>query len=200
MKTHKKNIAGKFIQAAAAILLVIISIQMSPFPARGGTEMGVGIVPGIVRVDEPLESGKIYRLPNIIVLNPGKVDGYFIAEISETNAAKYKSGDYLRINPQEPFLLKPSGEQSIQLTLELPPDTEPGTYLAYISAHRVTGVQGAFFDLDATTKVYYTVAAPPALAAAIKAFPWSTLMLILVSIFGAGIVMYLLLACRKKAR
>ncbi len=121
---------------------------------------GVGIMPGIIRVDEPLLPGGRYNLPSLQVVNTGsepsdyEVELAFMAEQEELQPP----ADFIILSPTS-FHLEPGVNQVVSLSLDIPVRTKPGDYLAYIEAHPVaTGTGGGTqIGVAVATKLYFTV-------------------------------------------
>ena len=123
-------------------------------------QSGVGIMPGIIRVDEPLLPGGRYNLPSLQVVNTGNessdygVELAFMAEQEELQPP----ADFIVLSPTS-FHLEPGANQVVSLSLDIPVRTKPGDYLAYIEAHPVaTGTGGGTqIGVAVATKLYFTV-------------------------------------------
>ena len=123
-------------------------------------QTGVGIMPGIIRVDEPLLPGGRYNLPSLQVLNTGSEAsdyGVELASMAEQEELQ-PPDDFIILSPTS-FHLEPGANQVISLSLDIPVKAKPGDYLAYIEAHPVaTGAGGGMqIGVAAATKLYFTV-------------------------------------------
>lgn len=123
-------------------------------------QSGVGIMPGIIRVDEPLLPGGRYNLPSLQVINTGNVSsdyGVELASMAEQEELQ-PPADFIVLSPTS-FHLEPGANQVVSLSLEIPLKAKPGDYLAYIEAHPVaTGAGGGMqIGVAAATKLYFTV-------------------------------------------
>jgi hypothetical protein len=123
-------------------------------------QVGVGITPGIIRVDEPLLPGGRYNLPSLQVVNTGNVSsdyGVELASMAEQEELQ-PPADFIVLSPTS-FHLEPGANQVVSLSLDIPLKAKPGDYLAYIEAHPVatTGGGGMQIGVAAATKLYFTV-------------------------------------------
>ena len=123
-------------------------------------QTGVGIMPGIIRVDEPLLPGGRYNLPSLQVLNTGSEAsdyGVELASMAEQEELQ-PPDDFIILSPTS-FHLEPGANQVISLSLDIPVKAKPGDYLAYIEAHPVATGGGGWMQIGvaAATKLYFTV-------------------------------------------
>lgn len=121
---------------------------------------GIGIMPGIIRVNEPLLPGGRYDLPSLQVLNTGSEAsdyGVELASMAEQEELQ-PPDDFIILSPTS-FHLEPGDNQVISLSLDIPVRAKPGDYLAYIEAHPVaTGTGGGTqIGVAVATKLYFTV-------------------------------------------
>ena len=123
-------------------------------------QSGVGIMPGIIRVDKPLLPGGRYDLPSLQVLNTGNESsdyGVELASMAEQEELQ-PPADFIIISPTS-FHLEPGANQVVSLSLDIPVKAKPGDYLAYVEAHPVAtgGGGGMQIGVAAATKLYFTV-------------------------------------------
>ena len=123
-------------------------------------QSGVGIMPGVIRVDESLVPGGRYNLPSMQVLNTGNVSsdyGVELAYMAEQGELQ-PPADFIVLSPTS-FHLEPGANQVVSLSLDIPLKAKPGDYLAYIEAHPVatSGGGGMQIGVAAATKLYFTV-------------------------------------------
>jgi hypothetical protein len=123
-------------------------------------QSGVGIMPGIIRVDEPLLPGGRYNLPSLQVLNTGNESsdcGVELASMAEQEELQ-PPADFIILSPTS-FHLEPGANQVVSLSLDIPVKAKPGDYLAYIEAHPVATSAGGGMQIGiaAATKLYFTV-------------------------------------------
>ena len=121
---------------------------------------GVGIMPGIIRVDEPLLPGGRYNLPSLQVVNTGSEPsdyGVELASMAEQEELQ-PPADFIILSPTS-FHLEPGANQIVSLSLDIPIRTKPGDYLAYIEAHPVARGAGGGTQIGVAvaTKLYFTV-------------------------------------------
>jgi len=122
-------------------------------------QVGVGIAPGTIRVDEALMPGGHYQLPSLQVVNTGQEGSQYELELARM--AKQDElrppEEFMSFSPRS-FYLEPGANQVISLSLEIPIKAKPGDYLAYIEAHPVSqGSGGMSVGIAAATKLYFTV-------------------------------------------
>jgi len=143
------------------LAVVLVGMLFLCLPAADiQAQSGVGIMPGIIRVDELLLPGGRYNLPSVQVVNTGseasdyEVELAFMAEQEELQP----SSDFIILSPTS-FYLEAGSNQVISLSLDIPVRAKPGDYLAYIEAHSVaTGAEGGMqIGVAAATKLYFTV-------------------------------------------
>jgi len=128
--------------------------------ADAGAQLGVGIMPGTIRVDEPLLPGGRYNLPSVQVVNTGNVSsdyGVELASMAEQDELQ-PPADFIVLSPTS-FHLEPGASQVVSLSLDIPVKARPGDYLAYVEAHptATSGGGGMQIGVAAATKLYFTV-------------------------------------------
>lgn len=142
---------------ALAALTAVIAICFTITTVQA--DVGVGIMPGKIQVEDSLMPGGLYHLPSLQVANTGdQATNYELAlarmekqdELSPTE-------EFFSFSP-ESFRLDPGASQVISLSLNVPVNAIAGDYLAYIEAHPVSaGTAGTSIGVAAATKVYFTV-------------------------------------------
>ena len=144
-----------------SLLAIMLAGMLLCLPAADIlAQVGVGIMPGTVRVDEPLLPGGRYNLPSVQVLNTGNVSsdyGVELASMAEQEELQ-PPADFIVLSPTS-FHLEPGANQLVSLSLDIPVRAKPGDYLAYIEAHPVaTGAGGGMqIGVAAATKLYFTI-------------------------------------------
>jgi hypothetical protein len=146
--------------------------------------VGVGIMPGIIRVDQPLKPGGQYRLTSMQVVNTGSESGSY--QVGVTTLGKQDEltppADFIMFDPSEPFGLEGGANKVISISLSIPVNAKPGNYLAYVEAHPVANASGGTsIGVSAATKLYFTVASSSTLAGIMNSIsnfidrqaPWS---------------------------
>jgi hypothetical protein len=123
-------------------------------------QSGVGIMPGTIRVDEPLLPGGRYNLPSLQVLNTGNESsnyGVELAYMAEQEELQ-PPAEFIILSPTS-FHLEPGANQLVSLSLDIPVRAKPGDYLAYVEAHPVATGEGGGMQIGvaAATKLYFTV-------------------------------------------
>jgi hypothetical protein len=117
-------------------------------------QTGVGVGLGKVSISEPLAPGGIYRLPDLPVVNTGKVPGEY--HVTATDS-KNVSSTWLSFAPQS-FRLEPGQSQLVRTTLTLPLTAPDGDYLVYLEASPVQNPQkGVAIGPAVATKLYFSV-------------------------------------------
>jgi len=123
-------------------------------------QLGVGIMPGIIRVDEPLLPGGRYNLPSLQVINTGSEASDYEVELAVMAEQEelQPPADFIIFSPTA-FHLEPGANQVVSLSLDIPVKAKPGDYLAYVEAHPVAtgGGGGMQIGVAAATKLYFTV-------------------------------------------
>lgn len=142
----------------ASVMLVSIVI-LCLVASYAQAQVGVGITPGIIRVDEPLLPGGYYKLPSLQVINTGSEASQY--EVELTSMAEQEElqppEDFISFSPKS-FYLEPGASQVISLRLDIPVRAKPGDYLAYIEAHPVSpGAGGMSIGVAVATKLFFTI-------------------------------------------
>jgi P pilus assembly chaperone PapD len=122
-------------------------------------QAGVGIMPGIIRVDKPLLPGGRYNLTSLQVINTGSEPSQYEVELASVAEQKelQPPAEFIILSPTS-FYLEPGASQVISLSLDIPVKAKPGDYLAYIEAHPVATSQGGMtIGVAAANKLYFTV-------------------------------------------
>jgi len=145
-----------------SLLAIVLAVMLLSCLLVGyvHAQLGVGITPGIIQVDEPLMPGGRYNLPPVQVLNTGNVSsdyGVELASVAEQEELQ-PPADFIILSPTS-FHLEPGASQVISLSLNIPLKARPGDYLAYIEAHptATSGGGGMQIGVAAATKLYFTV-------------------------------------------
>jgi len=142
-----------------SLLAIVLAGMLLCLPAADIlAQVGVGIMPGTIRVDEPLLPGGRYNLPSVQVLNTGNVSsdyGVELASMAEQEELQ-PPADFIVLSPTS-FHLEPGANQVVSLSLDIPIRAKPGDYLAYIEAHPVATGGGMQIGVAAATKLYFTV-------------------------------------------
>ncbi|MCK4388141.1 MAG: hypothetical protein KAW00_05150 [Dehalococcoidia bacterium] len=121
-------------------------------------QVGVGIMPGIIRVDEPLLPGGHYKLPSLQVVNTGQEASEYEVELARMAEQKelQPPPEFISFSPKS-FYLEPGANQVVSLSLAIPVKAKPGDYLAYIEAHPVSPGNGMTIGIAAATKLFFTI-------------------------------------------
>ena len=143
------------------LAVVLVGMLFLCLPAADiQAQSGVGIMPGIIRVDEPLLPGGRYNLSSLQVLNTGSEAsdyGVELASMAEQEELQ-PPDDFIILSPTS-FHLEPGANQVVSLSLDIPVKAKPGDYLAYIEAHPVATSPGGGMQIGvaAATKLYFTI-------------------------------------------
>jgi hypothetical protein len=131
---------------------------------------GVKLDLGRIDIDEELERGESYRLPDLGVSNPGSDRSsyeLFVAPIAGGSVAPVPES-WLRFEPAS-FDLGPGETQAVSVTLTIPPSGESGEYWTLLGARTSGGVAdsglGAGVGAAAAAELTFEVAASSAVAA-----------------------------------
>ena len=143
------------------LLAVVLVSVFGLCLAAGNTQasVGVGIMPGTIRVDKPLLPGGIYSLPSVQVVNTGTEAGDYEVELASMAEQEELTppAEFIVLSPTS-FHLEPGANQSVSLSLSIPVKAKPGDYLAYIEAHPVApGGGGMSIGVAAASKLYFTI-------------------------------------------
>ena len=143
------------------LAVVLAAGLLSCLPAaRIDAQIGVGITPGTIRVDDPLLPGGRYSLPSLQVVNTGNVSSDYWVELASVAEQEELQPPvtYISLSPTS-FALEPGAKQVVSLSLDIPLKARPGRYLAYIEAHptATSGGGGMQIGVAAATKLYFTV-------------------------------------------
>jgi hypothetical protein len=143
------------------LAVVLAAGALSCLPATHiDAQIGVGVTPGTIRVDDPLLPGGRYSLPSLQVVNTGNVSsdyGVELASVAEQEELQ-PPASFIILSPTS-FPLEPGARQVVSLSLDIPLKARPGRYLAYIEAHptATSGGGGMQVGVAAATKLYFTV-------------------------------------------
>jgi hypothetical protein len=142
------------------LLAIVLASVFALCLTAGDTKasVGVGVSPGIIRVDEPLLPGAHYTLPSIQVMNTGtEVDNYEVELVPMVGQQElHPPSEFLDISPTS-FHLEPGSSQTVSLSLRIPIKAKPGDYLTYVQTHPSFEGGGMSVGVAAVTKLYFTV-------------------------------------------
>lgn len=140
-------------------LLVALSLF---FPLFSLATIGVGVLTGKIVVDQELNPGVIYNLPDLVVVNSGdEASDYSVTIQHRENQPELKPGkDWFSFEPKQ-FHLEPGKTQVVNIRLTLPvTGAKPGDYFALVQAYPVKSAvetAGATISVAAAAKLYFTV-------------------------------------------
>lgn len=100
--------------------------------------IGVGVGTGKIIIEDPLRAGMIHDLPVLTVINTGDIKSKYKVSLAyhEGQPELKPQEAWLHFSPND-FYLEPSKTQMVNMRMELPLQTEPGKYFAYIEAQPV---------------------------------------------------------------
>jgi hypothetical protein len=156
---------------------------------------GVGVTLGSIRIDELLDRGAGYDLPQVGVINTGDTPSDYEVVIGymDGRAELKPPDDWFSFQPQR-FQLAPGQVQNVRISLDLPARAEPGDYFALIEAHPIAQSEGVLIQAAAASTLTFTIEPSSRLEALLRrinrylddAQPWSIL-LPLASLAGLGL-------------
>ncbi|KKR05982.1 MAG: hypothetical protein UT34_C0001G0022 [candidate division WS6 bacterium GW2011_GWF2_39_15] len=143
------------------IKLLLVTVILLSITSPVLASIGVGVGTGKIIVDDKLKPGQIYRLPSITVLNTGDEEAEYGLSIAyhEKQPERKPAMVWFRFDPER-FPLKPGESKVVSIILDLPVNTKPGDYFAYVEASpKKKAVQGngASIGVAAASKLYFTV-------------------------------------------
>ena len=161
-----------------ALALGMVLAAGAPAAAVGST--GVSIDVGSIAVADQLAAGGEYRLPTFGVRNPGTEPTSYAIAISymDEQSPMRPPADWFDFSPAT--LTLAGGEaRPVLTTLDVPPDAEPGEYLALIGPEIVNEGGGAQVGAGAAVRLTFAVATSTGLDAWLRwlwrllgAHPW----------------------------
>jgi hypothetical protein len=144
-------------KAALASMVIAISLLM---PAPALARVGVGVDVGTITVDQTLDSGGMYDLPSIGVINTGDEPATYIMKTTPLRGQKelLPDGSWFTFTPAS-LPLAPGLSAPIQPRLSLPLNTPPGEYFVLLMANssQTATAPGANIAVAAGTKLRFTV-------------------------------------------
>ncbi len=142
---------------AAVLLMLTMSMSMSAAHAESGA--GVGANP--IVLTEIAHPGHRYSLPSLYVINPGTdPSAYRIGmQLLGRNQSRSVPATWLQFGHDD-IVLNPQQSTSVALTLVVPHDAPPGTYLSLIVASTAPSgnVGGTTLGAAAATELRFSVA------------------------------------------
>jgi len=144
------------------LVIFVLSLMICGFvtgTVQAQSQIGVGIMPGVIRVDKPVLPGGQYKLPSLQVVNTGNVTSQY--ELVIVKMAKQielqPPAEFISYSPKS-FSIEPGANQVVSLSLDIPINAIPGDYLAYVEAHPVSrSTGGTTIGIAAATKLYFTI-------------------------------------------
>jgi hypothetical protein len=142
---------------AAAMIVVAVS-----FPGFARADQGVAINLGAISIDEPLDRGESYRLPDIDVSNPGSEDSVYRMSARPVSGSEHMHLEpgWFTMHPLE-FELSPGDVVTVSTTLQIPPEAQAGRYEGLIGPSLVPEGGGAAIGAGAAAKISFEVTPDP---------------------------------------
>lgn len=129
-------------------------------PSSSFAKLGVGIGTGKIVVDEQLRSGVIYNLPSLTVANTGdETSDYTVSVAYHTDQPELRPEKEWFIFSPEVFKLEPGESKVVEVKLNLPLRTEPGSYFAYLEGSPVINKDDgkSSVGIAAAAKLYFEI-------------------------------------------
>ena len=142
------------------IVLTLLLISIILLPSSSYAKLGVGIGTGKIVVDEQLRSGVIYNLPSLTIANTGdEVSNYTVSVAYHTDQPELRpEKEWFMFSP-EVFKLEPGESKVVEVKLNLPLRTEPGSYFAYLEGSPVINRDDgkSSVGIAAAAKLYFEI-------------------------------------------
>jgi len=140
-----------------AFLLLALAVAL---PIHSYAKVGVGIGTGMIVVDDKLKSGTIYTLPSLTIANTGDVTSdYTVSVAYHTDQPELMpEKDWFKFSP-ETFKLEPGETKVVDVKLNLPLRTEPGSYFAYLEGSPIVVKEEgkSSVGIAAAAKLYFEI-------------------------------------------
>ena len=118
----KNKFRLRIISGISLVLFCLI-----PVSAQAQAQIGVGIMPGVIRVDKPVFPGGKYQLSSLQVVNTGsKTNQYELVVVKMAKQIELQSPSHFISYTPKSFTLEPGASQVISLTLDIPINATPG--------------------------------------------------------------------------
>jgi hypothetical protein len=176
----------------AVIGLLLLWLILGQTTAAGP---GVGVTLGSIQIDELLDRGAGYDLPEVGVINTGDAasDYEVVIGYMDGRTELKPPDDWFSFQPQR-FQLAPGQVHNVRISLNLPTGAEPGDYFALIEAHPIADVEGVRIQAAAASTLTFTIEPSSRLEALLRrinrylddAQPWS-IFVPLAAIAGLGV-------------
>jgi hypothetical protein len=141
-------------------LFLILVLGLFIFPPSVYSKLGVGVATGKIEVEDGLKPGIIYKLPSLDVINTGDEPSEYSVTVSYHEGQEELTPplEWFNFNPSV-FYLEPGENQSVDISLNLPLNVEPGDYFAYLEGYPTIKTQSGetSVGIAAATKLYFTV-------------------------------------------
>lgn len=138
---------------------VFLTLALS-LPFNSYAKIGVGIGTGMIVVDDKLKSGTIYTLPSLTIANTGDVTSdYTVSVAYHTDQPELMpEKDWFKFSPST-FKLEPGETKVVDVKLNLPLRTEPGSYFAYLEGSPIIIKEDgkSSVGIAAAAKLYFEI-------------------------------------------
>jgi P pilus assembly chaperone PapD len=178
-----------------ARLWVVVALLLWLFSQTTAAGPGVGVTLGSIQIDDLLDRGAGYDLPQVGVINTGDTPSDYEVVIGyvDGRAELKPPDDWFSFQPQR-FQLTPGQVQNVRISLDLPTGAEPGDYFALIEAHPIPEAEGVRIQAAAASTLTFTIEPSSGLEALLRrinrylddAQPWSVFVP-LAAIAGLGV-------------
>jgi hypothetical protein len=140
------------------VTIILLAVMVLSSALVSYAQVGVGITPSKISIDEPLVPGEIYRLPAISVVNTGEVasDYEVVVSYSSEQTELTLPAEWVNFEPER-FHLEPGETRQVAVTLNVPVRAMPGDYFAYLEAHPIGEGNGVAIGVAVATKLDLTV-------------------------------------------
>lgn len=146
MRAGRHGAAGSRLRRPVTLLLAAMVVAAGVVlggVAGAEEQQGAALDRARIDVDEPLEPGGRYELPELGVRNPGTAPTAYQMAAQPTDRAEHTAKpDWFVFSPDQ-FALDPDDDQGVGVALELPDDAEPGGYEVLLAAQVTPDGQGA---------------------------------------------------------
>jgi hypothetical protein len=146
------------------VLASLLTLLIVGGPAEA--DIGVSIHSSAVDIQEALDPGDEYRLPELGVRNPGdRVTGYHMTIGRSVGPdARIPPASWFRFEPRA-FTLQPGATRGVSVVLRIPPTASAGRYEALVKAEiEPAGQVQVVVGAAAATRLSFTVGGTPAAA------------------------------------
>ncbi len=146
--------------ASVALVAAGAGVGVGVGVASGDPQQGAAVDRARIDVDEPLEPGQRYELPELGVRNPGTAQTHYQMAAQPTDQAEHAGeAGWFAFSPDR-FSLGPDDRQPVGVALHLPEDAEPGRYEVLLAAQVTPEGEGARVGGAAASRLTFDVVEP----------------------------------------